>query len=237
MQSFLQFLLESKKKSRQDHFCWNEGDYTIHSLKEDTQTFHSKISMPSEDAINETERRLHKDAADHTKSFSANHLHHIKNYKELSLPINDYHRLSKKRSERLDDDTKHLDHVTSHKTSHDFHAYRAFGGHDVSHLEQGDIIHDKGYTGTSLQTSVPHSIARHEASIRSSVHKTHGVVAYIHIPKGTKGYYLDHHSGTYSHEKEFLLHRGTHFKVTGHSHDPETNIHYVHMTVHKQDEH
>ena len=57
----------------------------------------------------------------------------------------------------------------------------------------------------------------------------------IHVPKGTKGHYIDHRKSQFSLEREFLLHRGTTFKVTHHSVDDKH--HYIHVKVVKQDNH
>jgi hypothetical protein len=241
MISFKQYLTESKKKSRRNHFAWQEDDYTIHSLKEDVQGH--PISNEHENYNNldkKALKHLNSDAKKHTKKLSQEHMDAIERYKGMSSDINNHHRIRKRSGtygKNLDQMTHHLDDITSGKTSHDFHAYRSFASHNISHLNPGEILHDKGYTGTSLDHEFVHEWSSSPWNKRSDVHSGHKIVARIHVPAGTKGHYLDHHDNPHKFEKEFLLHRGTHFKVTHHTTDSKNKIHYVHMTVHHQDEH
>jgi hypothetical protein len=114
------------------------------------------------------------------------------------------------------------------------HVYRGFGEKtkDLHNLKPGHTIHDKGFTSTSID----HKQAHKFGSIDKDGYNT---LAKIHVPAGTKGHYVDsEHYGHFNHhEKEFLLHPVTHFKVTHHSTDHNTKTHFIHMTIHKQDEH
>lgn len=159
----------------------------------------------------------------------------------------------------------HLDKaLNGHKTTEDHHVYRSFGGSlNVGELKKGAVIHDHAYVSASHS----HQVASEFAGDRSTLHRKgedgtshfHHFIAKIHVPKGTKAHHLDnaeakktwdHPNG---HEDELLIHRGTSFKVTGHSAHSEAptswkgwdgkdnkeqhHYHIVHMKVHKQENH
>jgi hypothetical protein len=248
--SFKNFIIENKNK-KASKFFWNTGDLKA-SINEEAP-FHRIKSEPfhvSRHEIDYNDARLNDQAEEHKKLHDSNHKDSINHYSDYGHEdINRYHRHggdsehflnhehvvrgagSYERIEQVDEHTKNLDHVTSHKTEHDMHVYRGFGNMHIKGMKEGSIYHDKGYTSTTINPE----IAKRFNNNRH--HPNNYTVAKIHVPKGTKGYYIGHHDYGQAGEKEFLLHRGTHFKITGHSHDPEKNIHVVHMTVHKQDEH
>jgi hypothetical protein len=234
MLNFKQFLIESKK-SRKEHFCWNDGDLIIAkgSLNEEG-SYENPTHTENYDASEETEAHLNKSAKKHAKSFGKEHHDAIKEYKAYSLGLNGYHRnrIYEPKNDYREEQTKHMDHVTSGKTSHDMHVFRSFGADfPIHHFKTGDELHDKGYTGTSLNHKTTLSMSQ------SKTHDGHPIIAKIHVPKGSKGHYIDHHGYAFSHEKEFLLHRGTTFKVHGHSFDKNRGVHYINMSVHKQEDH
>ena len=150
----------------------------------------------------------------------------------------------------LEDQIAHLDSVTNHPTPEHHTVFR--GGHpgDYDKFPVGHEFTDHGYTSTSFKHGVAQSFAD------SSAKKKHAkrdwtskkIVHVIHVPKGSKGHYFDTgsthayehykdedydgtsgHEYSNSHEKEFVLHRGTRFKVTHHSESPDT--HYIHSRV------
>ncbi|AMQ65932.1 hypothetical protein AAY80_239 [Stenotrophomonas phage vB_SmaS-DLP_6] len=160
----------------------------------------------------------------------------------------------------------HLDKALNNsKTTEDHHVFRSFGGSlNVGELKKGALIHDHAYVSASHN----HGVAHEFAGDRSTIHHKgedgtshfHHFVAKIHLPKGTKAHHLDNAEAKKSwdhpnsHEDEVLIHRGTTFKVTGHSvhskaptswHDTwsgkdnkeQHHYHLVHMTVHKQEDH
>jgi hypothetical protein len=114
------------------------------------------------------------------------------------------------------------------------------------------IHHDRGFTGTSISLEQA-MIFGFDAPMKYGVDNSKpGVaeigghrryvtpIAEINVKPGTKGHYLDtsereYHQGHEEHE--FLLHRGTAFRVTGHSFNPDTNVHLVHMDIHSQEDH
>jgi hypothetical protein len=203
---------------------------------------------------------LSKESLKKEKKFKPEHLEQINHYKRQHVNLNLFHRnkdkfIKKNKNEKeykdiekhkrnVLTDTKHMDHVTSGKTTKDMHVYRGFGKFNIHTLKSGDIIHDKGYSSTSIDRNQAKffSVAK-QHSIKKSDENPYGLfkpIAHIHIPKGTKGHYLDHGTDSnrlHEYEREFLLHRGTHFKVLHHSYNPTTREHIVHMTVHKQDNH
>jgi hypothetical protein len=245
-------------------FSWNKDDITIKipkKLKEDFQhqdgspehpiLGHADIDV-ERTKLNAEHKRLSKISINRESKMSDEHINAIRKYKKSSRQLNLYHRDNKKFNHDIDtyadkedrepqkkeaaDHTKHLDHVTSHKTTKDMHVYRGFG-YDMSihSLPKDAELHDKGYVSTSLNKNKTHNFSGAYTNTDGHVVST---IAKIHIPKGTKGHYLDNESDKerdYSHEKEFLLHRGTHFKVLHHEYDADNKYHIVHMTVHKQD--
>lgn len=129
-----------------------------------------------------------------------------------------------------------VDHLTSAHTIHPMHVYRGFRSGIGFHKDAkpGDIYQDHGFTGTSLKSHIAINFSGMSAT------KEHGDVrhvAKIYVPPGTKGHYIDVDGrSSYSSEKEFLLHRGTHFKVLGHSIHKDTvsnseKIHVLHLEV------
>ena len=142
----------------------------------------------------------------------------------------------------------HLDEVTSHRTTEEHHVFRTFGGSiPLKELKAGAKFTDHGYTGTSLKHSVAtgfaatHNVKKDPEKWDSEVTSVHRYIAKIRVPKGTKAHYLDNSSASHDHksEKELLIHRGTTYKVVGHSVVPPSPgskmyDHIVHLEVHKQ---
>lgn len=144
----------------------------------------------------------------------------------------DYH------EHELDNHIHHLDNVTNHRTTDHHTVFR--GGHpgDKTKFPIGHEFTDHGYVSTSFR--------KHTAQGFSSSHQVnkdkhgYGTVKHhihvIHVPKGSRGHYFDVKGEDSDHsnheEKEFVLHRGTRFKVTHHSED--NHNHYIHTRVVKQ---
>lgn len=185
----------------------------------------------------------------------------------------DRHTASDVMRKELDFHTKHLDHITSLHTKHDMTFYRGFGHAFPTHeMEPGKEFVDHGYTGMSRKPQVAIGasyplLAKHgwsgqghvgAAASMSPEHYVdddhplahHYSIAQIHVPAGAKGHLLDHPHFTNTplrHEEEFLLHRGTKFRILGHSSNdhgvahipthqlsvfpqhPNPKIHVVHM--------
>jgi len=83
--------------------------------------------------------------------------------------------------------------------------YRGASGKWVKALQKGVEFSDKGFTSTSLRESTAFGMASGE----------NAVVIEIRATKGTKGIYLDFGKGTNLGEAEFLLQKGSKFKIVG----------------------
>jgi hypothetical protein len=130
--------------------------------------------------------------------------------------------------------TKLLDHVTSQKIAHPLTVYRGLGDSvDISKLKPGSTRKDRGYASTTLHPDIASAFAKH--GLMKGKRMFH--IAKITVPAGSKGHMLDINRGeAEEREEEFLLHRGTHFKVTHHSiephhSDPSQFFHVTHMHV------
>ncbi len=122
---------------------------------------------------------------------------------------------------------KHMDHVTSHPLHEPMTVYRGFrkdDNHDISKHPPGHEFTDHGYASTSLNPHTAHSF---------------GHVTKIHLPAGTKGHHLPDENKTYNGEDEYLLKRGTKFRVLKHDHYshpgsdrkfPMTHLEVVHQS-------
>lgn len=73
------------------------------------------------------------------------------------------------------------------------------------HLKTGDVFVDHGFGSTSVSNSTASSFAG-EGKERTLLN--------IRVPKGSRGMFVGHHSSV-GHENEFILPRGTHFKIEG----------------------
>lgn len=172
--------------------------------------------------------------------FTPEHTHTLFNYKTNSHQYNGILRAKVKPdvSDDFNDDIKRLDHITSHRIIRPLIGYRGYGFYGSQNRlnldkfsRKGSVIHDRGYTGTSLSW-------RHALGFSDKTPKGMRRIAEIHMPIGTKGFYIEPYND--HGEKEFLLHRGTKFRVIGHSirsENDHTPVHVVHMTVHSQEHH
>lgn len=133
----------------------------------------------------------------------------------------------------------HMHKMTSFKTQHDATVYRGFEDGYGFHTDAkpGQIYQDHGFTNTTHKPYIAHKFAGTTSDENGNTLKT---VAKIHVPKGSMGHFIDIAPNAYSHESEFVLHRGTKFKVLGHSrhYGPENNLgmephryHFVHLQV------
>lgn len=144
----------------------------------------------------------------------------------------------------------HLEHLTSLTVKKPLNVYRGFGSHrDLTHMRVGQHFIDHGFTGTSFRKDMGHSYGLYNHGEhwdeREKVFKKQKLEGYtsfarIHVPAGSKGFYLDHPKAQspLESEKEFVLHRGTRFRCIGHSLEHATNnwgthtkSHIVHLEV------
>lgn len=209
---------------------------------------------------------IHNDEfIEHSKKFSDKHHRVIRDYKEeLNEPINDYLRNGTLDNHQIIKKIKILDQITSHSLKRPLDLYRGYNSpvfsnnrsefHKYSNLKPGKILHDKGFTSTSLSPDIAYNngefLVKKNKYIPSIDYdddltkdtNIKNIFFHIHAPKGTNAYFLDHHKHFLNWEQEVLLRRGTHFKVLGHSVHPyklangdSALVHVVHMKVHKQD--
>src|SRR5690606_26418955 len=127
-----------------------------------------------------------------------------------------------------------LDNVTGHRTQEHLTVFRGGTPGDKTRYPVGHEFTDHGYTSTSFSPSVAKSFSKsHKVSTKhGDLHKSH--IHIIHVPKGSRGHWFDVHGEdsdhSHSHENEFVLQRGTRFKVTHHSEDEHGN-HFIHSRV------
>ena len=117
----------------------------------------------------------------------------------------------KSRIEKVNNHIENMGQVTRQPTKNSFITYRGSTNIDHSGLKKGDIIHDKGFTSTSLEPNTANMFAHaHHEGNADNPH-----LFRIHNLIGTKGHYISAHDEDLENtdEKEFVLHRGTKFKV------------------------
>lgn len=113
-----------------------------------------------------------------------------------------------------------LDSLTSRRIPRDLTLYKGVDADAKFHeLKPGKHFIDHGYTGASLDPRVALGFSGGYSYGHGNPEnlERHSPIARIHVPAGLKGHYLDvtdDHGN--SEEKEFLLHRGTLFRVNGH---------------------
>ncbi len=248
MLSFQQFILEQKKKptkSRKGHFSW-ETDQEVEIIKSPKK--HTETKPPKKKLKEDLDHpSLSKEQIDsfheHRKSFNPEHGEFLRRYKGASSRFNRSHRNKDSNlSAHYKEMTDHMDHVTSQKQSHPIEGYRGFSEKfGVHKLKPGDHFVDHGYTGMSLSKETAKQFAD---DIHEPEHQRHiKRLAHIHVSKGVKGHYLDlennRHSSSHflgaDSEHEFLLHRGTKFRVGNHERDEEGN-HIIHLHAEPQEE-
>lgn len=238
-----------RKPRTGDRFVWKAGDVEVHpprALKEDTQNLHhgtyehphpeppeyedhhSRHNKSYKADQEQFEGHGHDIESSHPKSH-----HSILHYKEdgyetINKGLRGNHALHIHDHEH----TKHLDHATSFKTKHDMHVYRGMShdAHEFHKMKPGSEFTDHGYGSTTGNFGTAHSFAHNGGANFWDKSKPRHIMK-IHVPKGTKAHHFDYHSNDNSHENEVVLHRGTRYRVSHHSHDHENNIHFIHAHV------
>lgn len=81
-------------------------------------------------------------------------------------------------------------------------AYRAVTKSELDALSKDEV--NAGFTSVAIEK---------ENTQEFIDHGEHELVAEVHVPSGSRGAYIGHHSGV-SDETEFLLDKGTKFKVS-----------------------
>lgn len=174
---------------------------------------------------------LKAEADEHRKTFTPGHHTAVNGYTGFDYAdVNEHLRKNKGHDPNsardfVNDSIKHMDHATHHKTTKDMTVWRGFKHEQARELEPGTHHKDHGYISTSINSHIAERFGGHLTGTKH--------IAKIHVPAGTKGHYVGREPAG---ENEFILHRGTTFKVHHHSYDSEKKIHTVHMSVHSQDE-
>lgn len=261
-----------EKKDRSGHLGWGDGDVEHKKIDEDASAYslphilglkdtghrmHWRDLTPVSDE--ELQHQIaHRDKYD----MSMHDAHH--EYKIYSTGVNDFLRKGRRESSMLyEKSIPALDRITSLPTLGSITGYRGFGtGFPIHHMVVGHEFTDHGYTGISRKVTVaaPASYvhADHQTHWELNAPKdvgavppghplaNHHTIAHIYVPPGTKGHLLDmpdHRPAANGQEHEFLLHRGTRFRVMGHSKATldthtfpffdknHTNLHIVHLNV------
>lgn len=198
------------------------------------------------------------------RSLDRKHRGTILDYKQDSGVFNSHLRMAEKTPDSLHlhsgygDMSRYdkMDKITSNPTPRDHTVWRGATLRSGIHkLKPGSEFTDHGYTGTSFSRGTARSFAGdHDRSPSSPDDARPGpfqqadprvpkhfdgaaIVARIHVPAGTRAHYLDVHPDTPHPENELTLHRGTRFRVTGHSLHRDSDLplapstHVVHMEV------
>lgn len=202
--------------------------------------------LPKSDVDHHTDSIMRNDHLEHFKGvdskLSDEHREAVSDYKWSSEPINSPLRSGRREGHllipnvpgrRVFDEKNHreavkshlnkvesLDSVTGHRVPFDMHVYRGWQNVPMHHLEPGREFTDHGYTGTSTKRSIANSFAGlHHGTSWGHPHLAgRSIISQIHVPAGTRGHFLDADpdASAHSKESEFLLHRGTRFRVEGH---------------------
>lgn len=223
MKSFSQF---TKQK-----FAWGDGDLEHHSsnLKEEAPQDFTNASLEKKADLSQFE--------EHGKSLSKETLGHVRKYKIHSDTVNKalrndkvlskIHHVGSLASKPMVD---HLDKATDHKLTKPLTVYRGGQGKNGAGSKTmkkvGHEFTDHGYTSTTYDHNTAHDFSG-----------TRHIFA-IHLKPGDKAHHLDMHHNANGHEGEVLLHRGTRFRVIGHTKHSGTDFGASHVThlevVHQQ---
>lgn len=217
IKSFSQFM--HSEGDRSSHLSWGPEDVRFRVAESEDLSHVPDLVLPTKPKVHlpSREQLSHWDA--HRETFDPDHHNHVFQFKFDSASYNDHLRgIRGQKAEGY----KHLDHVTSCPTKEPLVVYRGYRkGFPIHHLKPGAEFHDDGYTGTSFDYKVAHDRSyvhkEWQDGSPSRLNKFH-TVGKIHVPAGTKGFFLDHRGDTpYSDEQEFAFHRGTHFRVMKHT--------------------
>ncbi len=238
---------DDKKEDRRERFSWDKNDLEHH--KDQLKEYTHDNPLKKTKNIRKLETKFdHDQFREHKAGFNDDEQAAFRAYKIRSKQLNTA--LRQKKHDNLEEhhvkQTQHLDHVTSHRIHSDMTLFRGGlkKGQDHTNFPVGHEFTDHGYTSTAVK----HLMAR-EVFANRPVRKTgenrwemyhKPIVHVIHAPKGTKGHFVDvkdiNENGKQvkakhpnSDEDEFILHRGTRFKVTHHSETDDA--HYIHSKI------
>jgi ADP-ribosyltransferase exoenzyme len=164
---------------------------------------------------------------------------HIASYQIGSYKVNDPLR-NKKSNKIAKEHTHSLDKATDHELPNDLMVYRGVH-HSFADSPAGTEITDHGFTGTTVDPKIGNFFAGRKDWTSPKT------VARIFLKKGQKGNYLPNsktnldkelspithqEANVLDREHEFLLPRGTRFKILGHSRGDDGE-HYINMEAHQ----
>jgi hypothetical protein len=177
----------------------------------------------------------------HYDKFTPEHKEAIKNYTATSWDTNRtlWHLHEHGHSHDNEYSKQNLSHLDSameaHKTPHDMTVYSGTAQDPRNPMDPNKTVHHPAYLSTSTSKDVAHSFAHSNAEKGEGYSSMH--LLHIHVPKETKGAYVDHVSNSPG-EKEFILPRGTNLKWHETETEPYTDddgedyeIHHHHMSV------
>lgn len=234
--------LSSKEESARDRLTWKKGDVEVENpeLREDSLGDHPLGVEHAHE--NKTELEEHEPSADdreyfdnyHNRELDSDHRSVINMYKSDSGPFNRSLRKSTKsqgsivpsKSSHYTDSQTHaanlknikmMQEVTSHPTPSHMTVFKGVDADAGFHMmKPGQHFIDHGFAGTSFDPKM----SLNEFSGTNSDHRNlsgRKILAKIHVPAGSQGHFLDvDQNHRLSHEKEFLLQRGSRFRVNGH---------------------
>lgn len=197
------------KSSRIKRFCWKPDDLEHHGV------LHEEAPVSVVPKIEHADLSQFKD---HIKAINKDStaLSHLRKYKIHSDSLNEKLRKDKpipekhyEKSLASKEQVDSLDKITSHKLTSPMTVFRgAQGRHAPSAKKFKTVGHeftDHGYTSTSTSPGMAAEFSEKEH------------VFAIHLKPGDKAHHFDAHPNSNSYESEIVLHRGTRFRVAGHS--------------------
>jgi hypothetical protein len=202
-----------REHSKKTKFCWAEGDLEHHNVLDEKTTTQKGFTPKyhhSEESVGQF--------AKHGSSLDSTTKSYINRYKIDSYPLNS--RLRKNAAIAKRDSlgashsapmVEHLDKATSFKMKKPLTVYRGTTGkHSAEKFKTiGHEFTDHGYTSASTN----HHIAREFTE--GGGNDDH--LFAIHLKPGDKAHHFDYHVTAHNRENEVVLHRGTRFRITGHT--------------------
>lgn len=178
----------------------------------------------------------HMELAIHHSNFNKNHIKHIKRYTDSSTGVNkflynrakgdpvntDYH----EHAEGMKDATK------AHTTPSDMHVFTGLRRNprdQIGKSKKETTFHFPAFTSTSLSHNVATSFT--VSTSKPNATKLSNHVLKIHVPEGSHGAYVSHHSSQTGNEHEFILHPDAQIKI---HHKPDVDsdgLHTWHGTL------
>ena len=161
--------------------------------------------------------KQHRALSDHYSKFSSRQLGHIHQYtKNDAMGINhtlwEDHKNKTNTAKDFGPAIRSLDSAMKvHKTPEDMTVYSSSVHDPREKMGPDKTVHHPAYLSTSIDPEIAHgrdvnAVYRGEG-LGSKLSEHHNILK-IHVPAGSKGAYVAHHSN-YSREKEFILPRGT----------------------------